>query len=73
MKADDKSTSTARAPPGERPARAVARTSTTTVKIEAVDATRNTVTFRRQDGLVRTLAVQKTRIARVHPPAQGGR
>ncbi len=59
VKKDDKSVTTARAPLGERPAGAVAQTLTATVKIEGVDTTRNTVTFRRQDGLLSTLAVQR--------------
>ena len=49
----------ARAAPGQRPARAVGRTVTSTVKIEAVDKARNAVTFRRPDGMVGTIAVQR--------------
>src|SRR5688572_18097832 len=48
----------ARAEPGERPAGAAGVTIRTTVKIEAVDTSFNTVTFRRPDGIVRTVAVQ---------------
>jgi hypothetical protein len=59
VKRDDKSVTTARAPLGERPAGAVAQTLIATVKIEGVDTTRHTVTFRRQDGLLSTLAVQR--------------
>lgn len=51
-------TSTARSPEGARPAGAVGSAVRTTVKIESVDTSVNTVTFRRQDGLVRTLAVR---------------
>jgi len=52
------STALARAPEGERPARAVGQTIATTVRIESVDTSRNTVTFRREDGLVRTLPIR---------------
>jgi hypothetical protein len=51
------STAMVRAPEGERPARAVGQTIATTVRIESVDISRNTVTFRREDGLVRTLPI----------------
>jgi len=47
----------ARAPAGERPAAAVSQSVTTTVQIEAVDTSFNTVTFKRPDGIVRTIAV----------------
>jgi hypothetical protein len=47
-----------RAKPGERPAGAVGESLRTTVKIESVDTSKHTVTFRRQDGLIRTLAVR---------------
>lgn len=46
-----------RAAPGERPAAGVTTTTTMTVKIEAVDNTQHTVTFKRPDGAVRTLPV----------------
>jgi hypothetical protein len=52
------SAATVRAPEGERPARAVGQTIATVVKIESVDTALNTVTFRREDGLVRTLPIQ---------------
>jgi hypothetical protein len=51
------SAATVRAPEGGRPARAVGQRIATTVRIESVDTSRNTVTFRRQDGLVRTLPI----------------
>ncbi|HEY0685647.1 MAG TPA: hypothetical protein VGD45_25130 [Steroidobacter sp.] len=47
-----------RAVEGARPAGAIAEMMTTTVEIDAVDTSMNTVTFRRQDGLVRVLAIQ---------------
>lgn len=47
-----------RAAEGARPAGAVAEMMTTTVEIDAVDKSMNTVTFRRQDGMVRVLAIQ---------------
>jgi hypothetical protein len=46
-----------RAPEGERPAAGVASTITTTVTIESVDTSFDTVTFKRPDGIVRTVAV----------------
>jgi hypothetical protein len=49
---------TYRAPQGARPAGAVGHVLTTTVQIESVDTSFDTVTFRRGDGFVRTLAVQ---------------
>ncbi len=55
----EESVARARSAPGERPAGAIGRTVTSTVTIEAVDEARNTVTFRRQDGLVRTIAVHR--------------
>jgi hypothetical protein len=51
-------TAAATAQPGALPASAVRQTITTTVKIESVDTSLNTVTFLRQDGFVRTLAVK---------------
>ena len=47
-----------RAAKGARPAGAVAETLTTTVKIDSVDTSMHTVTFRRDDGLMRTLAIE---------------
>jgi hypothetical protein len=47
-----------RAHKGERPAGAVAEMLTTTVAIESVDTSRNTVSFRRPDGLTRVLAIE---------------
>jgi len=50
--------STVRAEPGERPAAGAGVLLRTTVEIEFVDTTFNTVTFRRSDGASRTVAVQ---------------
>jgi hypothetical protein len=50
-----------RAAKGARPAGAVAETLTTTVEIESVDTSLNTVTFRRSDGLTRVLAIEDPR------------
>ena len=47
-----------RAVEGQRPAGAVAQMTTTTVVIDAVDKSMNTVSFRRQDGLMRVLAIE---------------
>lgn len=47
-----------RAPSGERPAGAVEQAITTTVSIESVDTSFETVSFRRADGVVRTIAVE---------------
>lgn len=47
-----------RAAPGEKPYGAVGAAVTTTVKIDSVDTSFNTVTFRRDDGLVRTVGIQ---------------
>ncbi len=52
------STATYTAPKGAKPAGAVGHTITTTVKIESVDTSFDTVTFKRADGFVRTLAVE---------------
>jgi hypothetical protein len=50
---------TIRAAKGERPGAAVAQTVTTTVEIDSVDTSMNTVTFRRRDdGLVRVLPIE---------------
>lgn len=46
-----------RAEPGERPAGAVSASVSTDVVIESVDQSFDTVTFRRPDGIVRTVAV----------------
>jgi len=50
--------SAVRAEPGERPAAGAGVLLRTTVEIEFVDTTFNTVTFRRSDGASRTVAVQ---------------
>jgi hypothetical protein len=47
-----------RAKPGEKPSGAAGISVATTVKIEAVDKSFNTVTFKRSDGIVRTVAVE---------------
>lgn len=47
-----------RAAPGERPAAGATNTISMTMKIEAVDKTAHTVTFKRPDGLVQTLPVE---------------
>jgi hypothetical protein len=47
-----------RAPPGQRPGGAVGQSITTTVAIEAIDNSFGTVSFRRQDGVVRTVAIE---------------
>jgi hypothetical protein len=47
-----------RAAEGARPAGAVAEMTTTTVEIDSVDTSLNTVSFRRQDGLLRVLAIE---------------
>ena len=46
------------AQPGERPAAAVAASVSTNVVIESVDQSFDTVTFKRPDGVVRTVAVE---------------
>jgi hypothetical protein len=46
------------APLGEKPAAAVGQTITTTVQIESVDTSFDTVSFKRPDGYVRTIAVE---------------
>ncbi|MEJ1965437.1 MAG: hypothetical protein WDO56_29410 [Gammaproteobacteria bacterium] len=51
-------TATYRAPQGDRPGAGVGQSITTTVTIESVDTSFDTVTFRRADGTVRTLAVE---------------
>jgi hypothetical protein len=47
-----------RAGPGQRPAGAIGQAVTATVTIESVDTSLDTVTFRRPDGIVRTVAIQ---------------
>jgi hypothetical protein len=47
-----------RAAEGARPAGAVAEMLTTTVEIDSVDTSLNTVSFRRPDGLTRVLAIE---------------
>lgn len=49
---------TSRAEPGERPAASVATSVSTNVVIESVDQSFDTVTFKRPDGIVRTVAVE---------------
>lgn len=46
------------APKGSMPAAAVGQTISTTVQIESVDTSFDTVSFKRPDGLVRTIAVE---------------
>lgn len=46
------------APAGQSPAGGVSHSVATSVKIDSVDTSFNTVTFTRQDGIVRTLAVE---------------
>jgi len=46
-------------PDAARPAAGISRTRTTTVIIESVDTTANTVTFRDHEGVVHTTAVKK--------------
>lgn len=48
-----------RAAKGARPAGAIVDALTTTVEIESVDTSLNTVTFRRADGMTRTLAIEQ--------------
>jgi hypothetical protein len=50
---------TAKAAPGEKPAGGAGVTMRTTVTIDSVDTSLNTVTFTRSDGLVRTIAVER--------------
>lgn len=50
--------------PGERPAAAVTSSVSTNVVIESVDQSFNTVTFKRPDGIVRTVAVQDPKATR---------
>jgi hypothetical protein len=47
-----------RAGPGQKPSATVGRTVASTVKIDAVDTSFNTVTFTRADGITRTVAVE---------------
>jgi hypothetical protein len=47
-----------RAEPGQKPAAAVGRTVVSTVKIDSVDTSFNTVTFTRADGITRTVGVE---------------
>jgi hypothetical protein len=46
-----------RAPPGSRPAAAIGHSVTSTVNIQSVDTSFNTVTFKRSDGSVHAVAV----------------
>jgi hypothetical protein len=52
-----------RSKPGEKPGGAAGVSVATTVRIESVDKSFNTVSFKRSDGIVRTVAVE-------HPDAQ---
>jgi hypothetical protein len=54
----DQSAAAARAPEGEKPGAAVGSVETTTVTIQSVDTTLNTVTFSGHDSLVRSVAVK---------------
>jgi hypothetical protein len=47
-----------RAKPGEKPSGALGLSVATTVQIESVDKSFNTVSFKRSDGIVRTVAVE---------------
>jgi hypothetical protein len=47
-----------RAGPGQKPSATVGRTLASTVKIDSVDTSFNTVTFTRADGITRTVAVE---------------
>jgi hypothetical protein len=47
-----------RALPGEKPGGSVGRELATTVQIESVDTSFNTVTFKKADGITRTVAVE---------------
>lgn len=47
-----------RAQPGEKPSGAMGVSVATTVQIESVDKSFNTVSFKRSDGIVRTVAVE---------------
>jgi hypothetical protein len=47
-----------RAKPGEKPSGVAAVSVATTVQIESVDTSFNTVSFKRSDGIVRTVAVE---------------
>lgn len=47
-----------RAGPGERPAAAVGQTLVSTVKVDSVDTSFNTVTFTRADGVTRTVGIE---------------
>ncbi len=58
VKGVEESTTGVAARPGERPAAGAGSTVRTTVKIESVDKSFNTVTFKNSDGMVRTLAVE---------------
>lgn len=56
-----KSYTAKRAPEGQRPALALSNVISTTVTIESVDTSFQTVTFKRADGIVRTAAVGSPR------------
>jgi hypothetical protein len=56
------STVTARAEPGQRPAAAAGSTQRTIVTIESIDRTLNTVSFRRPDGVLRSIALEDPQV-----------
>jgi hypothetical protein len=56
--APTESTIEKRAPPGTKPSGSLGRTVATTVQIESVDTSFNTVTFKKADGITRTVAVE---------------
>jgi uncharacterized protein YigE (DUF2233 family) len=58
--AHQESNSTSTAKSGAKPSAKVVHSITTTVKIDSVDPTLNTITFHRADGGVRTIAVEST-------------
>ncbi len=62
VKGVEQSATSARAAPGERPGGGVGTMIRTTVIIESVDTSFDTVTFRRHDGTVRTIAVSDPNI-----------
>jgi hypothetical protein len=56
--APTESMSAERSSPGQKPALAVGRDFTTVVKIESVDKSFNTVTFKRADGITRVVSIE---------------
>jgi hypothetical protein len=59
-------------PKGSIPTAAVGQTIKTTVKIESVDTSFDVVSFKRPDGLVRTIAVESPEGKRCTPPIKKG-